>query len=210
MAEMSMNRVIHSAFRRDLNRFDSALATLAAGDGRRAGQLGVAWDNFYKQLTVHHHSEHRIAWPALRKAGVSDELITQLDAEHDKMATALDAANDAMRAVRRTPTADNITAARDTIAKLRTVAVEHLDHEEAELEPFLLENENNPIIKAMGRDMGREFKPPEAGVFFAWVQDGATSDETDALRRTVPGPVIMIIGRVFGGKYRRTVAPVWR
>jgi hypothetical protein len=210
MAEMSMNRVIHGAFRRDLNRFDSALATLAAGDSRRAGQLGVAWDNFYKQLTVHHHSEHRIAWPALRKAGVSEELITQLDAEHDKMAKALDAANEAMRTVRRTPTAEDIKNAREAIGALRTAAVEHLDHEEAELEPFLLENENNPIIKSMGREMGREFKPPEAGVFFAWVQDGATSDENDALRRTVPGPVIMIMGRVFGGKYRRTIAPVWR
>src|SRR5215467_14231114 len=162
MAEMSMNRVIHGAFRRDLNRFDSALAQLAAGDNRRAGQLGVAWDNFYNQLTVHHHSEHRIAWPALRKAGVSEELITQLDAEHDRMAAALDAANETMGAVRRTPTAEAIKAAREAIRTLRTVAVEHLDHEEAELEPFLLENENNPIIKAMGRDMGRELKPPQA------------------------------------------------
>ncbi len=30
------------------------------------------------------------------------------------------------------------------------------------------------------------------------------------LRQNVSGPVVAIIGRVFGSKYRRTIAPVWR
>jgi hypothetical protein len=62
----------------------------------------------------------------------------------------------------------------------------------------------------MGRAFGREYKPAEAGTYFAWLQDGASSDELAGLRQNVPGPVVAIIGRVFGGKYRSTIAPAWR
>ena len=65
MATMSMNKVIHGAIRRDLDRFEGALTTFRAGDSERARQLGVAWENFDRQLTDHHEGEHEIAWPAL-------------------------------------------------------------------------------------------------------------------------------------------------
>jgi hypothetical protein len=41
------------------------------------------------------------------------------------------------------------------------------------------------------------------------VEDGATPDEKAALRQSVPGPVLAIIGAIFGRKYRKEVAPVW-
>jgi hypothetical protein len=208
MAEMSMNRVIHAAVRRDLDRFTNALSTI---DGeRRAEQLSAAWANFHEQLTRHHSSEHRIAWPALSKAGVSDDLISQFDAEHDRMAAALESADQAMRSWRGTPSAESAKAAREAVATLRATATEHLDHEEAELEPFFLEHAHTPEMKQMGRAFGRELKPPEAGTFFAWLQDGASGDELAGLRQNVPGPVVAIIGGVFGGKYRRTIAQAWR
>ena len=210
MAEMSMNRVIHGAVRRDLDRFTNALSTLGDDDERRVEQVAAAWANFYEQLTRHHSSEHRIAWPALRKAGISDDLITQFDAEHDRMSAALESAGQAMRSLRGTPSAENVMAAREAMATLRANTTEHLDHEEAELEPFYLEHAHTPEMKAMGRAFGREYKPPEAGTYFAWLQDGASSDELAGLRQNVPGPVVAIIGRVFGGKYRRTIAPAWR
>jgi hemerythrin-like domain-containing protein len=210
MVAMSMNRVIHGAVRRDLDRFTSALSKLEGGDVRRVEQVSTAWANFHQQLTDHHSSEHRIAWPALRKAGISEDMLTQFDAEHERMAAALESADQTMRSLRGTPTAENVEAIRGAVATLRATATEHLDHEEAELEPFLLENADTPEMKAMSRAFGREFKPPQAGTFFAWLQDGASSDELTGLRQNVPAPVAAIIGRVFGGKYRRTIAPAWR
>ena len=209
MAEMSMNRVIHAAVRRDLDRFTNALSTLN-GDDERAEQVSMAWGNFHEQLTRHHSSEHRIAWPALRKAGISDDLLTQFDAEHDQMAAALESADQAMRSWRDTHSAENAKTAREAVATLRATATRHLDHEEAELEPFYLEHAHTPEMKAMGRAFGREYKLPEAGTYFAWLQDGASNDELAGLRQNVPRPVVAIIGAVFGGKYRRTIAPAWR
>lgn len=201
---MSINRVIHTAVRRDLDRFTTALNTLD-DDRRRAKQLAVAWANFHQQLTIHHSSEHRIAWPALRTAGLTDELITELDGEHDRMAAVLESADQAMRTLPSTPNAENVRAAREAVATLRTIAIEHLDHEEAQLEPFLLDNKHTPAMKAMSRAFAREYRPlPKAGTFFAWLQDGATSDERAGLRQNVPGPVVAIIGRVFGGNYHRS------
>jgi hypothetical protein len=210
MAAMSMNRVIHGAIRRDLDRFTEALSALNGGDGRWAEQVPAAWANFHEQLTTHHSGEHTIAWPALRKAGISDDLLTQLDAEHERMAAALQAADQAMRSLPAAPSAEDASAAREAMATLRATTAEHLDHEEAELESFILEHEDTPELKAMSRGFAREYKMPEAGKFFAWLQDGASSDERAGLRQTVPGPVVTILGMVFGGKYRRTIAPAWR
>ena len=67
---MSMNKVIHAAFRRDLDRFLDALGRFRDGDANRAAELGRAWDNFDFQLTKHHEGEHEIVWPALTSVGV--------------------------------------------------------------------------------------------------------------------------------------------
>src|SRR5207249_1325274 len=89
MAEtLSMNKVIHGAVRRDLARFLDALAAFPDGDSRRAAQLATAWEFFFGELDYHHHSEHAIAWPALRTVGVDDAVLAQMDAEHDKLAEA--------------------------------------------------------------------------------------------------------------------------
>src|SRR4051812_11379599 len=104
---MSMNKVIHAAFRRDLDRFLGALSRVREGDTARAGQLGRAWDNFDFQLTRHHEGEHEIAWPALAQVGVTQQMIDQMDAEHEVMAERLGAARNAMTAFRSSPTAAN-------------------------------------------------------------------------------------------------------
>src|SRR6478735_5119807 len=89
MAEMSMNKVIHRAVRRDLGRFLDATARFPAGNRARAEELAKAWDNFHFELTYHHEGEHETAWPALQAVGVSPELLTALDGEHEAMAAAL-------------------------------------------------------------------------------------------------------------------------
>jgi hemerythrin-like domain-containing protein len=209
ISPMSMNRAIHGAFRRDLGRLDAALAAFPAGDAKRAGQLRTAWRYFHSELTRHHHGEHDIAWPALRQIGVPDELLAQMDAEHDKLAAALAAADKAMSALAADPTAANATAAGEAVATLRTVADEHMTHEEAELEPVYAAKKEAPEIKEMGRKFSRG-NPLVTGMFLAWVQNGASEEELAGLRDNVPGPVLSIFGRVVGMPYHRRIAPVWK
>jgi len=209
MATMSMNRVIHGAIRRDLDRFEGALTTFRAGDSERAQQLQVAWDNFDRQLTDHHEGEHEIAWPALEKVGVTREMLNQMDAEHATMAEALGNARSAMAALVSSPQSGEAEAAVAAIRRLKDVTVTHLDHEEQQIEPVYLEKHDTPEIK----DMGRQFSkagPSKAGPFMAWISDGGSPEMQQGLRDNVPRPVVAVMAGLFGRSYRKNVAPVWK
>lgn len=209
MTTMSMNKVIHRAFRRDLQRFLDALAAFRDGDFARAAQLGKAWDNFDAQLTDHHEGEHAIAWPAMESLGVSKELLATFDEEHDRLAEALANTRGAIRTFRATATATDAAAARASMEHLQAVAGAHMDHEEQEIEPLYLQQAEAPEMKAMGKQFAK-VSPAKGGTFFAWVSDGATPEEMAALTDSVPKPVLKIIGGIFGRGYRRDVAPAWR
>jgi hemerythrin-like domain-containing protein len=204
-----MNKVIHYAVRRDLRRFRAALDAFPDGDQARAAALHTAWVNFDTQLTEHHEGEHEVAWPALKAIGVPDTSITTFDAEHEAMAAALASAGQAMDTLARTPTAANAQAATAAMAALDQATTTHLDHEEREIEQLLHDKEEDPAVKQMGKQFSRRSSLPVAGTFFAWMEDGASPEERAALRQSVPGPVIAIIGGIFGRRYRREVAPVW-
>ena len=204
-----MNKAIHAAFRRDLDRFTAALGQFPAGDRQRAEQLGTAWANFDVQLTNHHEGEHEIAWPSLLEIGVSPEVLSRMDAEHDTMAAALADTRGAMTALRGSASAEDAAAALTSMRELQRVAVQHMDHEEAEIEPVYLEKKDSPAMKKMGREFAK-VGPVQGGTFFAWALDGAAPDEFAAITGTIPKPVLTLIAGVFGRSYRKSVAPVWR
>ncbi len=206
---MSMNKAIHGAFRRDLTRFITALSSFPPGDVKRANQLFTAWSNFEDQLTHHHTGEHEIAWPALAAVGASPSLLASMDAEHDLMAAAVVDASAAMSALKATASIDDVSTARGAFERLQAVTLTHLEHEESELEPVYQEQRDTPEIKAMGRAFGK-VSPARGGQFFAWVTDGASPDERAAVEHDVPGPVLAIIGGVFGRGYRKNIAPIWK
>lgn len=209
MPTMTMNKAIHCAVRRDLARFEVAAASFSDGDSSRAAALGRAWDSFDTQLTHHHEGEHEIAWPAILALGVEQELVDTFDSEHEAMAGALRAAGAAMTTFRSSATAADASAFGAAVTELRQVTETHLAHEEDAVEQLMLDHEDDPIIKEMGKKFS---KVPigQAGTFFAWVLDGAEPDADQAIRSYVPGPVLAIIGGIFGRGYRRDVAPVWR
>lgn len=209
MADMSMNKAIHSAFRRDLNRFIAALDRFPAGNRTRAGQLATAWANFDDQLTHHHTGEHEIAWPHLRAVGVSDEVLAAMDAEHDEMAAALAKARSAMGTLASSASSPDAEATKSAMRELQAATIKHLDHEEAELEPVYQNQRDSAEMRAMGKEFAK-VSPSRGGRFFAWVTDGASAEEQAAVTGNVPAPVLAIIGGVFGRGYRKNIAPIWR
>jgi hypothetical protein len=209
MAEMSMNKAIHRAVRRDLRRFLDATAHFPAGDRARAGELARAWENFHFELTYHHEGEHETAWPALEAVGVSPDLLATLDTEHDAMAAALTETASTMGTLRASASKEDAAAAHASFERLEEVTVAHLDHEEAELEPVYQAHRDRPEIKAMGKKFAK-VSPARAGRYFAWLTDGAGPEEMASIRATVPAPVLKVIMGIFGRGYRREIAPVWR
>jgi hypothetical protein len=94
---LTMNTVIHAAFRRDLARFDAALAAFPDGSQERADHLVAAWENYSHQLHHHHQDEETIFWPAFRELGADESLTSDLGGEHARMLAALDHADEVVR-----------------------------------------------------------------------------------------------------------------
>ncbi|SDR86345.1 Hemerythrin HHE cation binding domain-containing protein [Friedmanniella luteola] len=207
--QMSMNKTIHRAVRRDLVRFRQALDAFVDGDRERAAALHRAWENFDAQLTDHHEGEHAVAWPALDAVGVTRSTLETFDAEHEAMAADLATARDAMARLSSSASRSDADDAAAALGRLQRTTVTHLDHEEAETEGLLTQRAGDPAMKTMSARFSRRSSPAKAGTFFAWVQDGASAEERTALRANVPAPVLTVLGGLFGRRYRREVAPVW-
>lgn len=210
MAEhLSMNQIIHAAVRRDVARTEHALRALRDGDGARARQVRDAWRNLVRELTHHHEAEDAILWPFLLRRGVDADLLEQMESEHVAMKAALSSASDALDTVVATPTAATAAAAADTVAAASSVIVDHLDHEERDVEEPLGDLEDDPEFKALSKQL-RPASVVDAANALAWMEDGAGARERASLRATIPGPVVTILTRVVARRYRREIAPVWR
>lgn len=206
---VSMNHVVHGAVRRDLERLVRALDAVRDADRGRAQELKRGFDNLRDQLTRHHQGEDKWIWPMLADVGVDPELLATMESEHHSMAEALAETDAAMGAYAASGSAADATTARDSVLRTQEVVNQHLAHEEGELEPVLAPHLVSPEWKEVEKKLSRQ-PPSVAGPFFAWLTDGMTEENRAALRSMVPAPVILILSRVFGRRYHREVAPVWR
>lgn len=205
---MTMNRVIHAAVRRDLARLDAALGDFPDGDVERARDLDRAYAFLRAELTRHHEQEDGLIWPMLAKFDVDSALLATMESEHHAMADALREVADALGRLVRTPTTQTAAEARRVVGAAREVVDQHLAHEERAIEPIVHDFEDTAEWKAVEKQL-RKGPPVAAGEFFAWLQDGMDESERSYLRSTVPAPVIFVLTRGLGRRYRREVAPVW-
>jgi hemerythrin-like domain-containing protein len=206
---LTLNTVIHAAFRRDLKRLDDALASFPEGSRQRADAIGRAWDNYSAQLHHHHQDEETIFWPAFESLGVDRDLMASLEGEHEAMTRALGDAESAMAAFHADPTAAQAATARGTIQTLHDVLDAHLQHEERDLEPWAAQQMETREVKAAAKAVRKAHKGG-AGTFMAWLQDGADADAVAFMRKEIPPPVLFMITKLGGRAYTRDVASAWR
>ena len=204
-----MNRAIHAAVRRDLDRLEAALRVLADGDRDRVTELLRAWQNLHDELAEHHEKEDELIWPVLLELGVDPTLLEEMETEHGAMRDALEETAGHMSALGSSASAADALRAADSVVATRQVVERHLNHEEQELEPQMLQHTESPEWKAVEKKL-RSGSPVRGGRMFAWLLDGASPEVSGYVRRSVPGPVLFLLTRVFGIGYQRGIAPVWR
>ena len=207
--QLTMNRVIHAAVRRDLDRLERALGSMADGDRTRARALERAYRNLHDELHHHHVGEDTHIWPMLASVGVDQQLLDTMESEHQAMAQALSETGGSMAAVAGSGSATDAAAARESLLRTRDVVERHLQHEETELEPLLAPHMESPEWKAVEKKL-RSQPLPVAGRFFAWLTDGMSDEHRAVLKGSVPTPVVAVLSRVFGRRYYKEVAPTWR
>jgi hypothetical protein len=206
---MTMNRLIHAAVRRDLERLSTALGRLADGDRARAVELERAFANLRRELTHHHEGEDTHVWPALATMGFDPELLTAMEDEHHAMAEALAETAAALGTLARSGSPTDAEAARASVVRTQAVVEQHLSHEETAVEPQVAPHLESAEWKTVEKKLSRQ-PPGVAGPFFAWLTDGIDDEGRACLRRNVPMPVVVLLARTFGRRYYRDVAPVWQ
>jgi hemerythrin-like domain-containing protein len=207
-AHLTMNTVVHAAFRRTLARFDTALGAFPDGSQTRADELGRVWDFFDHELHVHHGFEEEYFWPALQETDADLSSLAELDGEHEAMRAALAEATTARHALVGDPTAARAATARASVATLTTVLLDHLAHEERDLEPISAAYMDAPSMKkALAQVKKAHFR--SMGTTVEWLRDGATAEDVAGLHAEIPRPVASTFARLAGGRYRREIAPVW-
>jgi len=204
-----MNRLIHAAVRRDLDRLSASLQTFGDGDTRRAQDLDRAFVNLRRELVRHHEGEDTHIWPMLALAGVAPDLLHAMEDEHNSMAQALSETGAAMTALATSGSGPDAAEAHASVVRTQAVVERHFAHEETELEPHLRRHEETPAWKAVEKKLSRQ-PPSVAGPFFAWLTDGMSDAHRAFLRSLIPAPVVTVLAKVFGRRYNRDIAPVWR
>jgi hypothetical protein len=212
-ADVTMMYLIHDAIRRDLDRLEDGLhrlAALHAGPKRRAliGALDRTWGDFDQYLHHHHTVEDERLWPLLRKVcPMTGELLEDMHAEHAAIDPLVgDVRSTLSRALTSYPTFEDASRAADAVGGLRTELRDHLEHEEFEALPYIVDHlgEHWPKFeedqrKASGRGGLNRFLP--------WVLDDADPVRADWLRDQLPAPIFHLVSGVFLRRRRRAVAP---
>ena len=206
---MTMNRVIHAAVRRDLDRLEAALDRAGDGDVERARRLDVAYANLHRELKHHHQTEDRLIYPFVGKVESVSELLSVMDSEHHAMADALEETQSAIATYGTTASAADALRARDSVASTRAVVEQHLTHEEEDFEPLVWPYLETSEWKAVEKQT-RQPSAAATGCFFAWLQDGISDEHRRFLRSTVPPPVLYVLSQLGGRAYRRDVASTWK
>ena len=152
-APMTMNRLIHAAVRRDLERLTAALGQVPEGDTGRAAQLERAYANLQEELTRHHEGEDRWIWPMLAGVGADPDLLATMESEHAAMSTALAQSRAAMAGFAATASPADAATALESVARTQAVVEQHLTHEEEELEPVLAPHLSSPEWKAVEKKL---------------------------------------------------------
>jgi hypothetical protein len=199
----TMNRLIHQAVRRDLGRFETALASFTPGDRPRAEALGAAFEHFDTMLTAHHEGEEHNLWPVIGDpAGGHEGDVAHLTTEHEEIVAGLSDSRAAFARLRTSASAQDAAAAAAGLGRLRAAATTHFAHEEAQMRDLMQAADQDALATAL-KKMGRDAPPAQGMWFMQWVQDDLTGEQSAALGRILPAPVRLASKVVAGRRYAR-------
>ncbi|AKE89590.1 cation-binding protein [Rhodococcus sp. WB1] len=201
--------IVHSALRRDLERTRIVLTTEPYPDPRRRRGLAehVLW--MMRFLHIHHTGEDVGLWPLIRvKNPDAGALLDQMDADHQRIAPAITALEDAALAYR-----DDANARQpllEALAGLTDVLLPHLRREELEMMPVVAAT----LTTAEYHDVEQEYfvRPKsflELGAEAHWVIDGLGEDDRELIMHVVPAVPRFILLHGFARTYRRKSSLRW-
>jgi Hemerythrin HHE cation binding domain len=171
----------HHAFRRDLKRLEAAVEAGRAD----APRVRAGWDNFNRQLHVHHQVEDRALWPqvAAKVTGRPEDqkLLDEMEAEHSRLDPLLTAVDAALKGG-----SPDLGA---TIRELYEVMDQHFVHEETSALPLIQDVLTVAEWKKFGRANGATLGLKGIAVYVPWVLDDTPPADQRKFLGAMPPPL---------------------
>ena len=185
----------HNAFRRDLAR----LSTRAEPGTLFTDAASAVWQNFKRQLHIHHTVEDAELWPRVLRAVADREddllVLQQMEAEHEQLGPLLEKVDEAL--------AGRDMGLADGLRDLATALDDHMRHEERSALPLIQRVLTPQDWKAFRSAMARSQGPKGAAVYVPWVVDGVDEGDRRAFFAAMPAP-LAVVNRLFMERsYRR-------
>lgn len=199
--DMTMNRLVHDAFRREIVRIRNGLAQLPVDDRERAEGLARRWDFCSSQMRRHLTAEDEFLWPLVRERSDKPEeivVIEAMGAEHEVLAEMLPVLDGQFSSLWA-----GEDVARDQVegnlADLLLAFSGHCAHEDRDATPILLKYFTTA-------DLGQFHTYLSSGeqsrIVVAWVCDGADERDRAVAWGMVPVLVRMVAKPMATRKYR--------
>ncbi|MFD5073966.1 hemerythrin domain-containing protein [Streptomyces sp. NPDC058371] len=198
--DLTVMYAAHDAFRRDLER----LAEAAARGTADTPPVHAGWDNFRRQLHIHHTAEDSDLWPRVERA-VADRpqdvaLLAEMEAEHARLDPLLTAVDQALH-----------QGSADIAALVHALAAalgDHLEHEEKSALPLIQEVLTPADWGAFTGRMRETQGLRGAAVFVPWIVDGIPPADRASFLGALPPPVRVLNRLFWEAGYRRR--GLWR
>ncbi|MEU9209865.1 hemerythrin domain-containing protein [Streptomyces sp. NPDC048415] len=198
--DLTVMYAAHDAFRRDLERLGKA-----AADGTAfTPQVRAGWDNFTRQLHIHHTAEDSDLWPRVQRKvegrPADLALLAEMEAEHALLDPRLTAVDAALK--------DRSAELHALVQALASTLDDHLAHEEGSALPLIKEVLTPADWGAFTGRIRETQGMRGAAVFVPWIVDGIPPADRDAFLRALPPPVRVLNRLFWEGSYRRR--GLWR
>jgi hemerythrin-like domain-containing protein len=202
-------RVIHRVFRRELTALPGLVRRTPDGDAARAQVVGRHAQFILTGLSIHHTGEDENLWPLLlERAAPSTELISTMQAQHERVHEYVDRAQEQLDAWRRTPSSAAGEELAATVEQLSQALFEHLDQEERDILPLA---EQCVTVEEWGRlgEHGRDsMTREELPLMFGAILEEADPQERATMMALLPPPIRLLMRTVGARKYRRYISDV--
>lgn len=185
--------VTHDAFRRDLDRLETAARAGRAAEPR----VREGWETFKGQLHVHHTVEDAALWPRLVPlVRTPDErsLLDDMAAEHARIDPLLDGFDRALE-----DGADDLAV---RAKELADALADHLEHEEDVALPLIQDLLTPADWREFGRAMARRQGIRGAAVWVPWITDEMPRGERDRFLARFPVPLRVLNRLLWAPRYR--------
>jgi hemerythrin-like domain-containing protein len=185
--------IVHRTFRSAYTEAAQLVRASAGATPSRVTFLADHVDFVIATLHIHHEGEDELLYPKLvERAPEQAPMTEEIEHEHQRIATALDAASSACAAWRAQPTAETGETLAAALDEINAVASAHLDDEEEKIVPLAAVTLTQQEWDAMGDHAVAQIGRAKAPIAFGMMLEPLDEADRAHMKRVLPTPVRLL------------------